>query len=520
MKKITIVVVVLVLLLVGAPWGIGKLAEKHVNAGLDQFVEAAPYLTIVERKWTPGWFRSEQDVTFEVLGPWTGVLNQALTGDVADATVAAAAAAAATAPRYEDAAAGAGTVETEVEGPQADGDTPPEATPPPAAPVEPLRFTVRNEILHGPVLWPLSLGVAKVHSKLVLSGEIRKQLVELFGTDEPVRIDTRVGFLGGGVTRISSEAREITTDAGTRLSWDRFVLDVGYSRNFDEIEADGEWPRLEIGDAGKGERLLLEDMEIESRSKRIRGELYDTDFDFTIDDLSMTGADQARMKVDDVRYTADTRFADDFVDVAARFGSGDVTSKELTELGIQLEEVHYDFTLRHLHAETLEKIVSTVKATYTRPVESAAELEATVMSPMKQHALELLTHEPELVIDRIGVVTPEGNGTVTGVLRLKGVTAEDLSVGTMGLIGKIEADITIEVAQKLVDKFPNGATAAGTAVDGGYAKRDGDKLVTRIEFKQGQFTINGKSQGIPGFGGPPGGQLAPPPGDSEEPPQE
>ena len=68
MKKIVSVAVILVLLLVVAPWGIGRVAEKRVNAGLDQLVEQAPYLKIVERKWTRGWFRSEQEVTVEMFG--------------------------------------------------------------------------------------------------------------------------------------------------------------------------------------------------------------------------------------------------------------------------------------------------------------------------------------------------------------------------------------------------------------------------------------------------------------------
>src|SRR4029434_5024856 len=77
MKKTVIAVVVLVLLLGVAPWGIGRLAEKRVNAGLDRLVEEAPYLSIVERKWTSGWFRSEQEVTFELLGPWMNAMNPA-----------------------------------------------------------------------------------------------------------------------------------------------------------------------------------------------------------------------------------------------------------------------------------------------------------------------------------------------------------------------------------------------------------------------------------------------------------
>ena len=109
----------------------------------------------------------------------------------------------------------------------------------------------------------------------------------------------------------------------------------------------------------------------------------------------------------------------------------------------------------------------------------------------------------------MGIVTPEGEGVIKGIIRLKGVTAEDLATGSMSMIGKIDADITIEVAQKLVEKIPNGATGAGMAVDQGFAKREGEKIVSRIEFKKGELKVNGKAQGIPGLGGPPPQEMAP-----------
>src|SRR5690349_22196314 len=75
MKKFVVAVVVLLLVLLVGPWAVGRVVEKRVNDGLDQLVKQAPYLTIVDRKWTGGWFRSEQEVTFEVLGPWTRALG-------------------------------------------------------------------------------------------------------------------------------------------------------------------------------------------------------------------------------------------------------------------------------------------------------------------------------------------------------------------------------------------------------------------------------------------------------------
>ena len=55
----------------------------------------------------------------------------------------------------------------------------------------------------------------------------------------------------------------------------------------------------------------------------------------------------------------------------------------------------------------------------------------------------------------------------------------------MSLIGKIHADLTIDVSEKMVQKFPNGSTAAGAAVDSGYAERKGDRLVCKILFAKG-----------------------------------
>ena len=59
-----------------------------------------------------------------------------------------------------------------------------------------------------------------------------------------------------------------------------------------------------------------------------------------------------------------------------------------------------------------------------------------------------------------------------------------------------------EQRTKLLEKIPNGATSAGMAVDQGFAKREGENLVSRIEFSKGELTVNGKPLPIPGLGAP------------------
>jgi uncharacterized protein YdgA (DUF945 family) len=519
MKKIVTLVVVLLVLLVAAPWAIGRLAEKRVNDGLDKLVQEAPYLTIVERKWTGGWFRSEQEVTFEVFGAWIDAMNPKKVMEAAKAELPVESAETPVtaedelAQRKLSALPGEAAPEVEAAAPPAPLPTP---EPDVAKPAERIRFTLRNEILHGPVLWPASLGLARVNTRLVLSDQVRQELVKFFGTDEPVRVSHRVGFFGGGSTRLFGDGRTVNLNEGGVLEYDDFEVEVDYSGNFDDVDMDGSWAKLEFTEKAKGERLEVRGMSLDGDSERIVGDLYDSDFEFEIDQVLFVGADKMETTVDDVHYNVDTSHKDGFLDLSARFGSGRIRNPAFEELQLDLRQVNYDFTARHLHIETLQKLIETIKAAYASPMNSVGDLDAAVMAPMKQHGVALLKYDPEFVIDRIGILTAEGEAVIKGVVRLQGLTEADLALLEMGrVIDKVVADLTIEVAQPLLEKIPNGATGAGLAVDQGFAKRDGDKLVSRIEFKNGELQVNGKPLPIPGLGGPPVPQDGFP---AEEPP--
>jgi uncharacterized protein YdgA (DUF945 family) len=472
-KKITLIVLVLLAALVVAPWGIGQLAERRVNAGLDRIVLEAPYLSIVERNWTRGWFRSEQQVTLEVVGPWARAAEPP--------------------PAAEP-----------------DAAAPPE-TPAETAPTPPLRFTIRNEILHGPVLWPASLGIARVNTKVDFGPEVRKKIMEIFGTDEPVRMSTRVGFLGGGTTRFYGDGRSIKLkDGAGTLAYEDYKLDVGYSGSLDHIELDGSWPQFVISNPD-GTRVMVDEVTLASTSERIRGDLYDTDISFRIDTLRAVELDKSELVIEGIHYVVDTGLDKEFMTVGAKLGSGSIKGKGLDELKLEVREAHYDFTVRRLHAETLARLSTEFKQMYGKPMATVTDMDAVMMAPLKQYGLALLKYDPEFVFDRIGLSTPDGDGYIKGVVRLKGVTAEDVEAGFMTLVGKLDVDINIEVAQKLVEKMPSGAASAGAAIDAGYLKRDGEKLVSHIEFKKGELKVNGKAQGIPGLGGPPAAAEGMPP---------
>jgi len=503
MKKIVIAVVVLVALLVVAPWGIGKLAEKRIDHGLVQLTELAPYLKVVDNKYTTGWFKSEQVVTFEAFGPWMKALNEVMKkgGDAAVAEQ----------PEIPASEPAAESESGEV--------PPPDAVPPtedsaesPAIPELPLRFTVRNEILHGPVLGLSGLGIARVNSHIVLSDEVRKEIAKIFGPKDPLEVSTRVGFFGGGTTTFKSEGRTIKPEKDkVEITWETFKVAVGYSGNADNFDVDGKWPKFEVKNTAENAYFVMTDMTIDGDAKRARGDLYDGNFTFGIDKLSAIGKEA--FELENLSLTEVIETKDDFTGVSIKMGTGELRAKELKDMGITLKEIHYDVGVRRLHTETLAKMVTEMKAIYGQPLTNVEALDKVMFAPFKEGGAELLKYDPEFYIDRIGIVTADGNGFIKGVVTLKGATADDFGSGSMGLIGKIHADITIDLSEKMIQKFPNGSTGAGAMVDAGYAKREGDRLICKIVFDKGQLTVNGKPQAIPGLGGPPadGMEEAPPP---------
>ena len=335
MKKLLTAGAVLVALLVIAPWGIGKLAARHVNHDLDRLVKEAPYLSIVERKYTSGWFRSELDVTFEVFGDFKPALDKVL--EAANARPASDA---------NDAA-----VENANDG---------EPVAPSTSDFKPPRIKVRNEILHGPVLWPFSFGAAQVNTRIDWGAKMRLELVKVFGDDTPIRISTRVGFLGGGTTKISSDARTLNPEEGEQLSWDKFEFNLAYSGDGDHVRIKGGWPRLEFQSADGGQ-FVMRGLKLNGTAERIVGELYDSDAVLELDSVHLATGNGKTFKASDIKYLVDTENRGDFVDLTFKFGTGPIKLADFS-----LQEAHYDFSLRRLHAASFEKLLVAMRESWSK----------------------------------------------------------------------------------------------------------------------------------------------------------
>jgi uncharacterized protein YdgA (DUF945 family) len=470
MKKI-IAIGLAGLLLAVSPWWLGKVAQRRVDKGFESLPRYAPYLKVVENTWTHSWFSSEHLTTFEVVLPGRNA-------------------------NLEVAAAGDGVEPAAPEAPAVQ-QIPNASTPP-----KPFRFSVRDKVRHGPILGSAGVGVAVLDSKLVLGEEVSRKLAEVLGTDDPVQVVTRMGFFGSTEVKVSGTARSIDLaklDAklqGGSIAWDDFHLTMDLGRGLRSYRMDGKQPRIEFRDQ-KGSHVLFTDMTLEGHGKRITESLYDGAASAGIGKLVVEAADKTSMQIDRIAYEFEADRQGDFLDYGMEMGSGEVRSRELEPIGITLAETHFDFTMRHLHLETLEKLMLGLREANVQVFEGKADAESAALAPFMEHGMALMKHDPELAIDRIGIVTPQGDALIKGTLKLPRVTGQDLSAGALVLLQKLVADITIEVAQALLDKVPNGGLVSGAGVDAGYFRREGDKLVSHIEYRDGTLLVNGKPPRMP-----------------------
>lgn len=463
MKKVLAAAIVLAVVVVLGPLAIGRFAEPQLNAVLDRVVAQTPYLRVVDRSWQGGWFTSRQQVVLESAVPVGGVARP--------------------------------------------------------------RFTLQNSVLHGPVLGLSGFGLARVTSRVELSAPLAATVRELFGDRPALQVSTRVGFTGGGTTVLRSEGRTLRLrDGSSTITYDNMKLAADFSRRLDAYELDGSLPRLEVR-GSDGSVLQFSRLELDARSSRVLGDLYDTDFDLQLRQLDVAGPG-GELTVRDVRYASEMETRKGFTTVSAQIGAGKVINASSQQLGIEIKGVDYDFSLRHLHAETVEKMISATRSVYASlPADADAEVldsavERGVISPLRDGLLGLLQHDPELVLEDVGVRTSVGDAKLQGRLKLAGVGEQELQFGFLGALSKAEADFTFAIAEKLAQRVPTAAMLLQAGIAGEYLQREGDRLVARITYRDGVLSINGRQQGVPGLGAPGLGGGVPPgmrPDDAWEP---
>jgi uncharacterized protein YdgA (DUF945 family) len=441
LKKISMsVIAALVLLYPLATWLIGFFIERRFDDVLVQVRERAPYATVVEHQFRRGWYTSQAETTLEFLR------------DVPAATPGAAATAAA-----------------------------------------PLRMTVRNVIHHGPICGADCVGLARVDTRIVFSDPVQSAIAKIFGPLDPLNMRSRLGFFGGGSTLFSSPpANDAKLDDGAIVNWGGLQATVNYGAGVDSYTFHANAPRA-MYSASNGMRFQASDALFDSQAKRALRSLYAGDSSFSLAHMAFAGADGAGpLSIDDLRFTSLVSADHGFLTLSMNMSSGSVA-----KMPVALTGAHFDVTFRHLEMESLEQLVSASRElNQDRTLTPAARSEK-LLSLLKQQSARLLARQPQIAFDRVSVANAGGAAVLKGLLQLPGVTSADFAddASPKGMIQKLDADLDLTVDEALLKSLPGGADGAmqlQRLASQGLATQENGRFHTRILFRRGQLTFNGK----------------------------
>lgn len=447
MKKLLVAGGVLAAVVLLAPNAMGRFAESRSDKALDSLLENVPYLSIVERDWDRGWFTSKQQITFESRLP--------LAGEV------------------------------------------------------PTRFTVHNDVLHGPVLGLSGLGAARVKSHIDLPAETRAKIRETFGEQPALEMTTRLGFTGGGRSTLRSRGRTIREADGSEVRYETATMEVGFSRDLARYEIEASLPQVEARGV-TGEKVRFDRLTLDGDAKRMDGfrYLYDSDFKLRIRELSTEDSPQGNVRVKNLHYGGGMELDDGLLSIKLSMGSDAVESDALASSGLSVREIYYDMAVNRLHARTMDEVYGGMQQFYrdlsaagaegTDPFTDDEVAAGALFTPLAENAGALLAHDPELQIDRIGFSTGQGKAVLKGVVRIVGLTEQDFAAaGLLGALGKLDADLNLDIDEAVLSVVPNGDFLAEAGVASGYLRRNDGKLTARILFRNGSLIVNGQTQSVP-----------------------
>lgn len=472
MKKTGIAIVALLLLYPAGSWLMGFAIEQRVDSLADQGAMMFPQLRVIDES-RHGGLTSDDDRRY-VLGSTLKVSRHYHRGwfvSVDEATVEVSSAALDTLPALKAAASAFGSGETEH---------------------SPLRFSVQTVIHHGPVCGWTCFGLAGADAHVKFEGPIQAALGRIFGSQEPITIRSRFAFFGGGSSRVSSPAFELPPiGQGGHLAWGGIDSSMHYGARQDWYDIVATAPAFHV-EGPKG-AFELKGMSLTGSQKRLLRTLYGGDARAEVQQISVTGPDHAaQLAIRDLLFQVQSHADDRFVDVSYQTGSGAIVTQPL-----RLSSAHMDITLKHLDMEALESLTAAMREAGqgtnvpAAPAARAQELMAAIKKPMQA----LLLAEPEMDLDRLSAAGAQGQGSVSGAIRLTGLNAADLEVpGRM--VSKLDVRLDIAIDEAFLASLPSAGATALTRlqpmVDQGYVTRANGALHTQVLFRGGSLSLNGK----------------------------
>ncbi|MGO9446626.1 MAG: YdgA family protein [Thiobacillaceae bacterium] len=362
----------------------------------------------------------------------------------------------------------------------------------------PIRLILTSKIRHLPLLGMFDLDKATIDSEVTVNDDAKQDASERKARRNGVAIHTALHFSGDGDTILTVPALN-----SSRLSSDEATLKIRFSKELASYSLEGNAPKIVIRNIA-GNRLQISGIHFQSNRERLSPEepaLYGGSDHFAIETIDAGGATMSAAPLYIKKFSVDQISTFDrsngFVDYASKIG---VTAFRIGDKDYGPAE--FNTSLHHLDARALARLndaFQNANGKIAAHTLTYSELIA-ANTPLVQ---DLLTHDPDFRIDRLSFTRPDGESTLSALVKFKDAQPSDFA-NRMAALAKLYVMADIKVPERLVsDLAPNNIALVSQSVNNvndqiaamvadGYLTREDGFLKTRCEFHDGKLWFNGK----------------------------
>lgn len=344
------------------------------------------------------------------------------------------------------------------------------------------------------------------------------KLRAVFGTDRPYTIERQPGRAGRLAYRWRLQPLHYSGDAGARTDWDEALLDFDMDKDGKAVDFKGRWNKMATEDAAV--RLSAEGMTLAGHQRRGQDKLWFGNGQLRIARVRGAAPHTAQppsagadLSLNDLRMDWRTVEHPNTVDMQFQQRIGSIEAA-----GEKVEDVRFDFRFVNIDRASLVALQAAGERQRQQLKTMTPEQQAAAIKPLFQDfGKAVIARGSSIEIDEISARYRGNKASIRGRIGTAGASEADLG-DLQSVMKRIVASFEIRVPVAMVRDIAGivaakqaqqqGAAAGGMGpvqmgqtltdivvgklVGGGYARIENDVLVSKIEFRDGSLTANGK----------------------------
>jgi TonB family protein len=338
------------------------------------------------------------------------------------------------------------------------------------------------------------------------SPETAAKLRAVFGNEQPFTVARQSAKPGRLAYQARLQPLHYAGEDGSRVDWDEALLDLDMDEAGKTVDFKGQWNSLSAVEPVM--RLSAEGIRLAGRQSRSRDRLWFGEGELQVASVRGEGKPgEPVLAMDDLRMTWRSTDRAKTVDMQfqQRIGS-------LSAAGEKVEDIHFDMRLVNIDRGSMLALQAASERQHDELAAMTPEQQMAAMKPMLLgFGKAAIARGSAIEIDEISARYRGNKASIRGRVGLLGAVEADLQdIGK--LMKKIVARFEIRVPVAMVRDIA-GAIATrqgqpamsqtmadvmiGKVVGGGFARIENDVLVSKLEFRNGKLSANGKEIVLP-----------------------